>query len=70
MQLPTGPAHYRLLSSDTARIQYGVDHSSYSSQLARDMGAAPGLWELYRVHGLHVLLSYWSAVLSRSQTLR
>jgi dimethylaniline monooxygenase (N-oxide forming) len=27
MQLPTTPAYYPLLAKDTARIQYGVDHS-------------------------------------------
>lgn len=55
---PTSPPHYHLLAAPTARIQYGVDYSSYVSQLARDQGSDPGLLELYRKHGLHVLLAY------------
>lgn len=58
MSLPTDPPHYYLLSKDTARIRYGVDHSAYMSTLARDFGGAPGLWELYREHGLKVMLVY------------
>lgn len=63
--IPTSEPHYRLLASKTARIQYGVDHSSYMSTLAKDMGAAPGLWELYSEHGLQVLASYWYVRRSR-----
>lgn len=55
---PTSAPHYHLLAAPTARIRYGVDYSSYVSQLARDQGADPGLWELYREHGLHVWLAY------------
>ncbi|KAF7441087.1 hypothetical protein PC9H_001436 [Pleurotus ostreatus] len=55
---PLPPPHYHLLVKETARIKYGVDHSTYMSTLAKDIGAAPGLWELYREHGLHVLVAY------------
>ncbi|KAK4054707.1 hypothetical protein OIV83_000631 [Microbotryomycetes sp. JL201] len=58
VSLPTDEGHYHLLAAKTARIQYGVDHGAYISQLARDMGAAPSLWQLYRQYGLHVLLCY------------
>lgn len=56
---PLPPPHYHLLVKETARIKYGVDHSTYMSTLAKDIGAAPGLWELYREYGLHVLVAYW-----------
>ncbi|KAJ7184298.1 FAD/NAD(P)-binding domain-containing protein [Mycena filopes] len=55
---PLPPPHYHLLVKDTARIKYGVDHSAYMSTLAKDIGAAPGLWELWWEHGTHVLLCY------------
>ncbi|KAJ7118729.1 FAD/NAD(P)-binding domain-containing protein [Mycena epipterygia] len=55
---PMPPPHYHLLVKDTARIKYGVDHSAYMSTLAKDVGAAPGLWELWREHGTHVLVCY------------
>ncbi|KAJ7491288.1 hypothetical protein FB451DRAFT_1222690 [Mycena latifolia] len=55
---PLLPPHYHLLVKDTARIKYGVDHSAYMSTLAKDVGAAPGLWELWREHGMHVLVCY------------
>ncbi|KDQ12360.1 hypothetical protein BOTBODRAFT_67552 [Botryobasidium botryosum FD-172 SS1] len=55
---PTSPPHYHLLVKETARIKYGVDHGAYMSTLAKDIGAAPGLWELWREHGFHVLLCY------------
>jgi dimethylaniline monooxygenase (N-oxide forming) len=29
------------------------------STLAKDIGAAPGLWELGREYGMHVLVCYW-----------
>ena len=58
MSAPTDPPHYHLLAPSTARIRYGVDHSAYMSTLARDFGGAPGLMELWRVHGLKVLLVY------------
>lgn len=35
-----------------------VDHSSYMSTLAADMGAAPSLKDLYNNHGIHVLVAY------------
>ncbi|SCZ90765.1 BZ3500_MvSof-1268-A1-R1_Chr1-3g02228 [Microbotryum saponariae] len=56
--VPTTEPHYRLLASKTARIQYGVDHSAYMSTLAKDMGAAPSLLELYNKYGCHVTLCY------------
>jgi len=55
---PLPPPHYHLLVKETARIKYGVDHSTYMSTLAKDIGAAPGLWELWREYGTHVLVCY------------
>ncbi|TFK60658.1 FAD/NAD-P-binding domain-containing protein [Pluteus cervinus] len=55
---PLKPAHYHLLVKENARIKYGVDHSTYISTLAKDLGAAPGLWELWQEYGLHVLVCY------------
>jgi len=55
---PLPPPHYYLLVKETARIKYGVDHSTYMSTLAKDIGAAPGLWELWWIYGTHVLLCY------------
>ncbi|BFZ61604.1 hypothetical protein YB2330_002676 [Saitoella coloradoensis] len=49
---------YLLLVREEARVKYGVDHSAYMSTLAKDIGAAPGLWELWRAHGIHALLTY------------
>lgn len=60
---PLSVPHYHLLVKDTARIKYGVDHSSYMSTLAKDIGAAPGLWELWWEYGTHVLVSYWYVLL-------
>lgn len=59
IKLPLSPPHYHLLASEDARIQYGVDHSAYASTLAYDIGAAPGLFELWWKHGSKVLLCYW-----------
>ncbi|KAJ7090309.1 hypothetical protein B0H15DRAFT_838066 [Mycena belliarum] len=58
IKTPLPPPHYHLLVKDTARIKYGVDHSAYMSTLAKDVGAAPGLWELWREHGMHVVVCY------------
>jgi len=58
VKTPLPPPHYHLLVKDTARIKYGVDHSAYMSTLAKDIGAAPGLWELWWEHGAHVLVCY------------
>lgn len=58
MRMPNDPPYYHLLALSTARIQYGVDHSAYMSTLAKDFGGAPGLFELWRTHGLKVLLTY------------
>ncbi|THH04451.1 hypothetical protein EW146_g10171, partial [Bondarzewia mesenterica] len=55
---PLPRPHYHLLVKETARIKYGVDHSTYMSTLAKDIGAAPGLWELWREYGTHVLICY------------
>ncbi|KAG6850532.1 hypothetical protein H0H93_012148 [Arthromyces matolae] len=55
---PLTPPYYHLLVEDTARIKYGVDHSAYMSTLAKDIGAAPGLWELWRDYGWHILVCY------------
>ncbi|KAA1471283.1 FAD/NAD-P-binding domain-containing protein [Dentipellis sp. KUC8613] len=55
---PLPPPHYHLLVKENARIKYGVDHSTYMSTLAKDIGAAPGLWELWWHYGTHVLLCY------------
>lgn len=38
---PLPPPHYYLLVKETARIKYGVDHSTYMSTLAKDIGASP-----------------------------
>lgn len=56
--IPKDEGHYRLLARKTARIQYGVDHSTYSYALADAMGAAPSLSELYFQYGLKMLLIY------------
>lgn len=56
--IPATEPHYRLLQAPGARITYGVDHSAYSSQLARDMKADPALLPLAREHGLFVLAIY------------
>jgi dimethylaniline monooxygenase (N-oxide forming) len=58
MKMPKDPPHYHLLAKQTARIHYGVDHSAYMSTLAKDFGGAPGLLQLYRRHGLRILLTY------------
>lgn len=57
--IPTSPETYHLLHASTGRIQYGVDYSTYQAQLARDIGAAPGLLDLWRAHGWFVVLIYW-----------
>lgn len=59
MAPPTSPEHYHLLHSQQSRIQYGVDYSAYMSQLARDMGSAPGLLELWWKHGWFITFIYW-----------
>jgi hypothetical protein len=33
--------YYYLLVKETARVKYGIDHSTYISTLAKDIGAAP-----------------------------
>ncbi|GAA94091.1 uncharacterized protein L969DRAFT_86202 [Mixia osmundae IAM 14324] len=54
---PTSP-HYRLIAKKGARIQYGVDYSSYMHGCADVMGAAPSLWPLLCEHGLQVFFIY------------
>ena len=61
VKTPLPKPHYHLLVKDTARITYGVDHSAYQSTLAKDIGAAPGLGQLWWEHGTHVLVCYWWA---------
>lgn len=56
--LPVSDNHYHLLHAESARIQYGVDHSAYMSTLARDCGASPDLFELYREYGWKVTFTY------------
>lgn len=58
LDAPTEKGHYHLLSRPQARIQYGVDYSSYVSQLARDMGSAPSLMQLWTEYGWQVLFIY------------
>ena len=59
MAPPITPPHYYLLAAPTARIRYGVDHSTYMSTLAKDMGSSPSLLRLWWVHGWFVVLIYW-----------
>lgn len=56
--LPTTPSNYYLLSAPTARIKYGVDHTTYMHTLAADFGGSPSLSELWRTHGAFVTLVY------------
>ncbi|KAG0660848.1 hypothetical protein C6P46_004403 [Rhodotorula mucilaginosa] len=56
--LPTSPSNYYLLSPPTARIKYGVDHTTYMHTLASDFGGSPALSELWRTHGLFVTFVY------------
>ena len=58
MQEPKHAGHYKLLTRNNARIEYGVDYSTYMSVLAQDFGGAPSLLELWRLHGVKVLLVY------------
>ncbi|KAF8969949.1 FAD/NAD-P-binding domain-containing protein [Flammula alnicola] len=58
VKLPLSDPHYHLLTSEDARIKYGVDHSAYMSTLAKDIQAAPGLLDLWWTYGLKVLLCY------------
>ncbi|KAI1080722.1 FAD/NAD(P)-binding domain-containing protein [Whalleya microplaca] len=46
---PDDEPHYRLVSKKTARIRYGVDHESYTYQLALDMNTAPSFLEVLRI---------------------
>ena len=64
VQLPLSPPHYHLLARKDARIQYGVDHSTYMSTLAKDIDAAPGLLEIWLTYGSKVLLCYWYVYLA------
>ena len=68
VKMPLPPPYYHLLVKETARIKYGVDHSTYMSTLAKDIGAAPGLWELWSEYGTHVLVCYWCVVSLISST--
>ncbi|EIW68505.1 hypothetical protein TREMEDRAFT_69401 [Tremella mesenterica DSM 1558] len=53
-----GQENYHLLHSSESRIQYGVDYSAYMSTLAKDIGSAPGLFELWREHGWFITFVY------------
>nr|CDI56133.1 related to flavin-containing monooxygenase [Melanopsichium pennsylvanicum 4] len=55
---PLSTPHYYLLVKENARIKYGVDYSSYVSTLARDMGSAPALPQLWWEYGWKVTLIY------------
>jgi dimethylaniline monooxygenase (N-oxide forming) len=56
--IPQDAGHYYLLAKENARIRYGVDYSSYVSQLARDIGSDPGLWTLWKQYGIKIVLIY------------
>ncbi|WVO14601.1 hypothetical protein L204_102236 [Cryptococcus depauperatus] len=56
--IPTSLENYHLLHSPDSRIQYGVDYSTYMSTLAKDMGSAPGLWELWVEYGWFITFIY------------
>ncbi|WVF67693.1 hypothetical protein IAT40_002452 [Kwoniella sp. CBS 6097] len=56
--IPTSLETYHLLHSPTGRIQYGVDHSTYMSTLAKDIGSAPSLSELWWEYGWFTLFVY------------
>jgi len=58
MREPRNPGHYKLLTRNNARIEYGVDYSTYMAILAQDFGGAPGLLELWREHGFKMLMIY------------
>ncbi|KIJ28547.1 hypothetical protein M422DRAFT_270149 [Sphaerobolus stellatus SS14] len=55
---PLSSPNYRLIVKETARITHGVNHALYVSTLAKDIGAAPGLFELWWNYGTRVLVSY------------
>ncbi|KIK66518.1 hypothetical protein GYMLUDRAFT_218564 [Collybiopsis luxurians FD-317 M1] len=46
---PEDEPHYRLINSKHARITYGVDHESYTYQLALDMDSAPSFTEVMQI---------------------
>lgn len=56
--MPNIAGHYRLLAKNNARIEYGVDYSTYMSILARDFQGAPSLWDLWTIHGPKILFTY------------
>lgn len=43
---PEDEPHYRLMPPPGSRITYGVDHESYTYQLALDLGSAPGITDI------------------------
>ena len=55
---PLSTPHYYLLVKENARIKYGVDYSSYVATLARDIGSAPSLGQLWWSYGIKVTLIY------------
>ncbi|KAJ6488553.1 FAD/NAD-P-binding domain-containing protein [Mycena vitilis] len=58
VKTPLPPAHYQLLVKETARIKSGIDHYAYVSALAKDIGAAPGLGELWKEYGTKITVCY------------
>lgn len=58
VEAPRDAGHYYLLAKENDRIRYGVDYSSYVSQLARDIGSAPDLWTLWKQYGTMVVFIY------------
>ena len=61
---PLTPPHYHLLVGEKARLKYAVDHGAYMSTLAKDIGAAPGLVELWWQYGTQVVICYWYVLLA------
>ncbi|PHH87028.1 hypothetical protein CDD83_9409 [Cordyceps sp. RAO-2017] len=59
--VPEDEAHYRLLHPPASRISYGVDHESYTYQLALDLGSAPGVTDVLRL--VDCSLQAWKLVI-------
>ena len=51
--------HCRLKLPSDSRITYGVDHESYTYQLALDMNSAIGLWDILALAGKKDLRDGW-----------
>ena len=61
---PLTPPHYHLLVGEKARLNYAVNHGAYMSTLAKDIGAAPGLVDLWWQYGTQVVICYWCVLLA------